>query len=163
MKNCRVYIKRVGSLRLTKWGKTQLWLSQRAANDDLSDLEGKQHRGCKDLSLKGKLENVRKNPAMQSIKTLKINEKHHPVLQKEYKKSLFYSWQNPICQAKWYCPSGQPKECLRTQSFGPARGNSNTQNIAFGRFGKGLCLDLFSKSYDFCPVFLFSPVWLIWL
>lgn len=61
-KNCRVFTKRVSSLRLAEQGKTQLWLSQRAATANLSGQEGKQHCSCKELSLEERLENVEKQP-----------------------------------------------------------------------------------------------------
>lgn len=71
-KNCRVFTKRVSSLRLTERGKTHLWLSQRVATADLSGQEGKQCCGGKELSLEERLENVRNNPTTESIEALKI-------------------------------------------------------------------------------------------
>lgn len=60
----------------------QLWLSQRAATADLSGQEGRQHHGCKQVSLEERLENIRNNPTMESIEALKINDTASSSLEK---------------------------------------------------------------------------------
>lgn len=89
---------------------------------------------------------MRNNPAIKSIKTLKVNERHYPAFYKEYKKSLSYLLQNLICQAKQFALQVSLRNAEGLKSFGAARVNSCTQNIAVGGFGKRLCLDLYSAS-----------------
>lgn len=69
-KNRRVLTKRVSSLRLTKQGKSQSWLSQKA---DTAGQERKQHHGCKEFSLEKESENIRNNHTVKSIEALKKN------------------------------------------------------------------------------------------